>query len=948
MRPFRIIAAALLFLSGCFHSFAQRGGTAREGNTGNVSGFVYLSPEGGEGAESPGAGVVVLAVTGDRDSLFTQTGVKGWFSIKNIPAGPVTLSFSLLGYETMTRTIQVKAGPNRVMVNLEPSSEEIDAAVVAAAPTPLKVSGDTVVFNAAAVKTEKGERAIDILEQMPGVEIESGVISVLGEAVSEVYVDGALLFGNAPMRALNNLDSDEVVSISSYQEYDNKDPYHRVRQTDEKQRVLDIRTKNRPKAILSGDVLAGGGFNTDSTYRKFRYTAGFDANWFSESLQASISANANNINNDANRRRGNIFRVASNAGSASDWMSMSVSADVKKKWMSRQYRNFVLGQVDAAYSYSERHSVNESATELLYFPSSKWDSRTVERTAFSKTDRFTHKLSTSGFKALKDGRIGLSLTGTFNGSFAESNNTNLNMVSGKKPKGTENHILDSDSGRSYEGKLSFNKGLGEHLRVGGTVTLSASDGYSGTDKRDSTSTTLVWRVLDIDGTVTDRNWAVSPYVRYDFDDWSNLTLSYVYSGEYRHSLRTAFDISDPLESIVDTVNTHDYIVDNNKHSVALTFNNRFKGTEAILRARAGFTSVGLNRDEFFPEEDGYDRRFPSLFASLSCGTESLVNRWKLSWSSSCITPSLTQVRPRLDNRNLLSVSVGNPDLRQSRIHEFTFTYSSPVGAQALETVENRLAKSRNGKVSTGDISMLTLKAAFSARLNSIVRTQIYYEEDTYLPKYDYTMPAQSTLNTYDNAGSGYSAGMNVKYDVPITPILCMLSTSAAFDWDNTPSFYNGTAMRTGNFGPSARLGIRTNFSRTVRFNLSGSASYISSSNTLGNHNEYWTERINFAWELNKILDHFYFGGNYYKRFTQGLEYGDLSDNILNMTLGFRWGPKNNYDLALSAHDVFDNTTGFSTSMTSNYIRNVYTHTFGRYLMLSFAYRFNERIKLKSQ
>ena len=67
-----------------------------------------------------------------------------------------------------------------------------------------------------------------------------------------------------------------------------------------------------------------------------------------------------------------------------------------------------------------------------------------------------------------------------------------------------------------------------------------------------------------------------------------------------------------------------------------------------------------------------------------------------------------------------------------------------------------------------------------------------------------------------------------------------------------------------------------------------------------------------------------------------------------MTLGFRWGPKNNYDLALSAHDVFDNTTGFSTSMTSNYIRNVYTHTFGRYLMLSFAYRFNERIKLKSQ
>ena len=944
MRPLRIIAATLLFLSGCFLSFAQKGGAARQGNTGTVSGFVYLSPEDGEGPESPGAGAVVLAVTEKGDSLFTQTGVKGWFAIRNIPVGDAVLSFSLLGYVTMTRNVHVKAGQNRVMVNLEPSSEELDAAVVAAAPAPLKVSGDTVVFNAAAVKTEKGERAIDILEQMPGVEVDSGVITVLGEAVSEVYVDGALLFGNAPMRALNNLDSDEVVSISSYQEYDNKDPYHRTRQTDEKQRVLDIRTRNRPKAILSGDVLAGGGFNTDSTYRKFRYAAGFDANWFSESLQASLSVNANNINNDANRRRGNIFRVASNAGNASDWKSVSVSADVKKKWMSPTYRNFVLGEVDAAYSYSERHSVNESVTELLYFPSEKWDSRTVDRTAYSSTDRFSHKLSAGGFKSLRDGRVSLSLTGTLNGTFSESLNTNLNTVSGKKPKSTENHVLGTDSGRSFDGKLSFNKGIGEHLRVGGNVNVSASDGFSGTDRRDSTSTTLSWKVLDIDGTVTGRGCALSPYVRYDFNDWSNLVLSYAYSLEYRHSFRAAFDISDPLESIVDTVNTHDYTVNNNKHTVSLTFNNRFKGSDAILRARAGLTSVGLNRDESFPEEDGYDRRFPSVFASLSCGTESIVNKWKAVWSTSCITPSLTEVRPRMDNRNLLSVSVGNPNLIQSRVHEFTFTYSSPIGGEARKTAETRAAKSRNGKVSTADISMLTLKAAFSVRLNSIVRTQIYYDEDTYLPEYDYTMPAQSTLNTYDNAGSGYSAGMNLKYDVPLTPILCMLSASTAFDWDNTPSFYNGTAMRTGNFGPSARLGLRTNFSRTVRFNLSGSASYISSSNTLGNSNEYWTERINFAWEFNRILGHLYFGGNYYKRFTQGLAYGDLSDNIMNVTLGFRWGPKNNYDLALSAHDVFDTTTGFSTSMTSNYIRNVYTHTFGRYLMLTFAYRFNEKIK----
>ena len=77
---------------------------------------------------------------------------------------------------------------------------------------PVAVDKDTIIFRASAVKINKGEMAIDILAQMPGVEITESSATVLNEDVKRVYVDGALLFGNAPMNALNNL---PVTRVSS-------------------------------------------------------------------------------------------------------------------------------------------------------------------------------------------------------------------------------------------------------------------------------------------------------------------------------------------------------------------------------------------------------------------------------------------------------------------------------------------------------------------------------------------------------------------------------------------------------------------------------------------------------------------------------------------------------------------------------------------------------------
>ena len=40
------------------------------------------------------------------------------------------------------------------------------------------------------------------------------------------------------------------------------------------------------------------------------------------------------------------------------------------------------------------------------------------------------------------------------------------------------------------------------------------------------------------------------------------------------------------------------------------------------------------------------------------------------------------------------------------------------------------------------------------------------------------------------------------------------------------------------------------------------------------------------------------------------------------------------------HDLFNKTSGFSTSTHADYVANSWNHSFGRYVMLTLAYRFS--------
>ena len=911
-----------------------------------LTGNVYLTDD--DTGQQPGAGVTVIVVS-DRgenekaDTTFAVSGANGTFTIRNLKPGNAQVTFSMLGYQEQTNSITLVSGQNRVIANLNAENILLEGAVVRDIANPVSIKEDTIAFHAAAVKLNAGEMAIDILEQMPGVEVGENGVTVLNEDVSTVYIDGALLFGDAPMAALNNLRAEEVVTIKSYQEYENKDPRHKISKNESKRRVLDIETKTKPTMVSNGNFLIGGGYDTDTTFHKFRYTVGADLNFSSEKLQIEGSFNLNNINNQNNRRRGNTFRAAGGGGSA-DLKAKMAEISFNRRWMSPETRNFVLGSIGASYEYNSRYNVSESRSERIYFPNEQYFYRKNTSSSLSTTDNGTHRFSVNGRKALPDGnmRINASLSLTDNESISQS--SDYNYQNDLPRRGTSSSTNRNTDGISYNVGANINKGFNNKFRLAGSISLNSSKNEGISTKVDTTTSTITVTVLDIDTGTESRSMNAQASAAYELSERSTIGIAYGYSNNKSNSVQWAYDVTNPAASVIDSVNTYNRINDNYTNSVSATFRTTFNNDQVILSANLDYRMTGLNRGDAFPvEEPIYSRSFNAFVPSLQIGNNSQMNHWQFNWTTSSNTPSIDQLRPRIDNTNLYSVSAGNPDLKASKSNAFRFNYSTVLGKEARNALLGQTLGGNNRQGGWGINSNLTtfsINGSFTAGKNPIVSRRTYYTEDTYLPKYNYTIPAQASFTSYENASNNYNANLSVNFGFPIKFIGCIFNTGLSGSWDKSPSYVNDGLIYTQNLRPGISLGIRSNFSRDIRFNINGNGSYVHSWNSAGSSTEYFTEAIRAGFELNNIFKVMYLGGNYTKTFMQGVEYAAVNDNILDLNGGFRFGPRNNVELSFTVHDLFNKTMGFSTSMTDDYVNNRWTHNFGRYVMLTLAYRFN--------
>ena len=149
----------------------------------------------------------------------TRSRKKG-FAFSGLSAGQYSLITSYLGYATDTTTLvlsRTDSTERKVRILLHHSVKTMMEVVVRSVIPPAIIKNDTIAFNAAAYPTRPNATVEDLLRKLPGIDIDkNGNVTMQGQKVDKIYLDGKEFFLNDPRTATQNLPADIVDRIEAF------------------------------------------------------------------------------------------------------------------------------------------------------------------------------------------------------------------------------------------------------------------------------------------------------------------------------------------------------------------------------------------------------------------------------------------------------------------------------------------------------------------------------------------------------------------------------------------------------------------------------------------------------------------------------------------------------------------------------------------------------------
>ncbi len=203
--------------------------------------------------------------TGDLES-YAITNFEGRYQL-DLPKGEsYSLKASFLGYQTQEKLVSIAADGEDFTQDfiLNPLASQLDGVEIVY-EMPVTVKGDTIVYNADSFKTGEERKLGDVLNNLPGVEVnEDGEIEVEGNAVQKVMIEGKDFFDGDSKLATKNIPADAIDKIEVLRNY-NEVGQLKGLGNDQDNVAINIKLKEGKKNFWFGEVSAGGGIVGDDT-----------------------------------------------------------------------------------------------------------------------------------------------------------------------------------------------------------------------------------------------------------------------------------------------------------------------------------------------------------------------------------------------------------------------------------------------------------------------------------------------------------------------------------------------------------------------------------------------------------------------------------------------------------------------------------------------------------
>ncbi len=164
---------------------------------------------------------------------------------------------------------------------------------------PVTIKGDTLIYNADSFKSGTERKLGDVLEKLPGVEInDDGQIEVEGKTVSKVMVEGKEFFDGDSKLATENIPADAVDKVQVLKNHAEVGQLSGV-QNNQDNIAINIKLKKGKKNFWFGTVTAGGGASEDTAL----YLAQPKLFYYSPEYSVNVIGDLNNIGEVAFTRR---------------------------------------------------------------------------------------------------------------------------------------------------------------------------------------------------------------------------------------------------------------------------------------------------------------------------------------------------------------------------------------------------------------------------------------------------------------------------------------------------------------------------------------------------------------------------------------------------------------------------------------------------------------------
>ncbi len=910
------IFTRLFFIAVLFLSFQ---GTIHAQDSGYIAGKIL------DTTAKNGIPQVKLYLFQVKDSALydtTTTDANGNFHFNQL-AFPNTylLTISVNGYKRTDITIPLNSNNYKKTVSdifLQQSTEELEAVVVKSV-VPVKIKGDTTEFNADAYHLKPNATAEDLLKKLPGMDVDqSGGIKSSGETVSRVYVNGKRFFADDPKMATQNLPSDVIDKVQVFDALSDQSAFTGF---DDGNRVktINIITKKDKNVGYFGKTFAGAG-------SRGLYALGTATHRFNNDQQISLIGEANSTNQQmftfqdifgssgGGSPGGSGGMGGPGGGGSNGPQGASTSSGLVKTWAGGlNYRDNwgTKTQVSGSYFLNKRsNEVNSlTNTEQLYNQDSTRLANSSSNT-FSKilNQRFNFNIETNfdSSNALTI-RPNISFQNTTSNSLS---NSQIGWQGMDSISNTYSNIYSKNNG--YNGSVDF---LFQHKFAKQGRTISIGETISGNKtKGNGTSYTLIDDYTSKSIDTTNQSYSseakstsfsttlsyTEPIAEHQQLEL-NVNNTYTKSNSYRNTFNYNYNTSQ--YSNLDSLLTNEY--NNTYISNRVTLSYRYNYNKLNFSIGGGIQlgkQEGNNDVQNIHIKQNYTNFYPT--ANMNYKFSNTQNL-RFNYSGRTTQPSITQLQPIQDNSNPLSVTSGNPDLKQSFAHSFRFLYTSFDRQKSV-------------------FMDAFLSATFTQ--NNIVNSITSLSNG-----------GQSTIPI--NMNGNYSINGHYSYTFPIHSPKSNLSFSTDASSSKTASMINDASNFTYNHTISERIKWTTNLTSTFDVNLSTQPSYNIARYTLQpNQNaNYFSQNmvVEATWyTASGWIASSNFNYTYYKGLSAGY---NVSIPLLNASFAKQIFKNKAGEIKLSVYDLLNQNKSITNTRTDNAITQVKSNVLTRYVLLTFTY-----------